>query len=102
MRVFLGITGASGAPYAARLLEALAGAGCEIGVCASRAGIEVLATELYGDGRVSPARRDAGAVDGAGARRRVALRRARLACAVREWFGEGGRVRDLPLLDGHA
>jgi 4-hydroxy-3-polyprenylbenzoate decarboxylase len=53
MRVFLGITGASGAPYAARLLEALAGAGCEVGVCASRAGIEVLATELYGDARLS-------------------------------------------------
>jgi 4-hydroxy-3-polyprenylbenzoate decarboxylase len=49
MNVFLGITGASGAPYAARLLEALAAAGCEIGVCASRAGIEVLATELYSD-----------------------------------------------------
>ena len=54
MRVFLGITGASGAPYAARLLESLAAAGCEIGVCASRAGIEVLATELYGDARLSP------------------------------------------------
>ena len=53
-RVFLGITGASGAPYAARLLEALAGAGCEVGLCASRAGIEVLATELYGDARLSP------------------------------------------------
>ena len=53
MRVFLGITGASGAPYAARLLDALAGAGCEIGVCASRAGVEVLATELYGDARLS-------------------------------------------------
>src|SRR3954454_19917046 len=53
MRVFLGITGASGAPYAARLLEALAAAGCEIGLCASRAGIEVLATELYGDARLS-------------------------------------------------
>ena len=49
MRVFLGITGASGAPYAARLLEGLAAADCEIGVCASSAGIEVLATELYGD-----------------------------------------------------
>jgi len=49
MNVFLGITGASGAPYAARLLESLAAAGCEIGVCASRAGIEVLATELYDD-----------------------------------------------------
>lgn len=47
MRVFLGITGASGAPYAARLLETLAGAGCEVGICASTAGIEVLATELY-------------------------------------------------------
>jgi 4-hydroxy-3-polyprenylbenzoate decarboxylase len=49
MRVFLGITGASGAPYAARLLQALAGAGCEVGVAASGAGIQVLATELYGD-----------------------------------------------------
>ena len=53
MHVFLGMTGASGAPYAARLLEALAAADCEIGVCASSAGIEVLATELYGDGRLS-------------------------------------------------
>src|SRR5215813_12256223 len=49
MHVFLGITGASGAPYTARLLEALAAAECEIGICASRAGIEVLATELFGD-----------------------------------------------------
>jgi 4-hydroxy-3-polyprenylbenzoate decarboxylase len=53
MRVFLGITGASGAPYAARLLEALAVADCEIGVSASSAGIEVLATELYGKARLS-------------------------------------------------
>lgn len=49
MRVFLGVTGASGAPYTARLLHALADAGCEIGLTASSAGIEVLATELYGD-----------------------------------------------------
>jgi 4-hydroxy-3-polyprenylbenzoate decarboxylase len=49
MHVFLGITGASGAPYAARLLEALAAADCEVGVCASGAAIEVLATELFGD-----------------------------------------------------
>src|SRR5204862_549249 len=54
VHVFLGITGASGAPYAARLLESLADAGCEIGLCASRAGVEVLATELYGDARLSP------------------------------------------------
>ena len=49
MRVFLGITGASGAPYAARLLEALVAADCEVGVSASGSGIEVLATELYDD-----------------------------------------------------
>ena len=48
MRVFLGITGASGAPYAARLLERLVAAECEVGVSASRSGVEVLATELYG------------------------------------------------------
>jgi 4-hydroxy-3-polyprenylbenzoate decarboxylase len=53
MRVFLGITGASGAPYAARLLEALAAADCEIGVCASSAGVEVLATELYDNAKLS-------------------------------------------------
>jgi flavin prenyltransferase len=49
MRVFLGITGASGAPYAKRLLDSLVTAECEVGVTASRSGIEVLATELYGD-----------------------------------------------------
>jgi 4-hydroxy-3-polyprenylbenzoate decarboxylase len=53
LRVFLGITGASGAQYAARLIDALAAADCEIGVCASAAGIEVLATELYGEARLS-------------------------------------------------
>jgi len=53
VHVFLGITGASGAPYAARLLEALTEADCEVGVCASAAAVEVLATELYGDARLS-------------------------------------------------
>ncbi|MES1247531.1 MAG: flavin prenyltransferase UbiX [Actinomycetota bacterium] len=53
MHVFLGITGASGAPYAARLLEALQAADCEIGVSASSAAVEVLATELYGNPRLS-------------------------------------------------
>jgi len=53
MHVFLGVTGASGAPYAARILEALTEAGCEVGVCASSAGVEVIATELYGDARLS-------------------------------------------------
>jgi flavin prenyltransferase len=49
MNVFLGITGASGAPYAARLLDALLAADVEVGLCASSAGLEVVATELYAD-----------------------------------------------------
>jgi len=49
VRVFLGVTGASGAPYAERLLHALAVAGCEIGLTASGSGVQVIATELYGD-----------------------------------------------------
>jgi flavin prenyltransferase len=53
MRVFLGITGASGAPYAARLVQVLAAGDVELGICASSAGIEVLATELYGNARLS-------------------------------------------------
>ena len=52
MRVFLGITGASGAPYAVRLLRALVEADCEVGVCASAAGIEVIGTEVYSDPRL--------------------------------------------------
>lgn len=53
MRVFLGITGASGAPYAKRLTQALAAAGCELGICLSPAGAEVLAVELYEDAKLS-------------------------------------------------
>lgn len=53
MRVFLGVTGASGAPYAVRLLETLTEADCEVGVCFSAAGLEVIATELYGNARLS-------------------------------------------------
>jgi 4-hydroxy-3-polyprenylbenzoate decarboxylase len=53
MHVFLGITGASGAPYAARLLDALSATDCEIGIAASAAAVEVLATELYGNPRLS-------------------------------------------------
>jgi flavin prenyltransferase len=49
VNVFLGVTGASGAPYALGLVHALTAAGCEVGLTASAAGIEVLATELYGD-----------------------------------------------------
>src|SRR5712691_1870566 len=53
MHVFVGITGASGASYVARLLEALAAADCEIGVSASGAAVEVIATELYANARLS-------------------------------------------------
>ncbi len=67
MRVFFGITGASGAPYAARLLHVLAAADCEVGVCASTAGIEVLATELYGNPRLSRDETLARLTEGAGA-----------------------------------
>ena len=53
MRIFLGITGASGAPYTARLVEVLSAADVELGISASSAGIEVLATELYENPRLS-------------------------------------------------
>lgn len=53
MNIFLGITGASGAPYAARLIEALSGLDVELGISASTAGIEVIATELYANARLS-------------------------------------------------
>jgi 4-hydroxy-3-polyprenylbenzoate decarboxylase len=49
MNVFLGITGASGAPYAARLVSSLTALGCELGISISSAGYQVLGTELYGD-----------------------------------------------------
>jgi flavin prenyltransferase len=49
MRIFVGITGASGAPYAARLLQTLSSTGAEVGLSVSDSGFEVLATELYGD-----------------------------------------------------
>src|SRR6202042_728468 len=53
VHVFLGITGASGAPYSRRLLTALDAAGCEVGVTVSSPAVEVLATELYADARLS-------------------------------------------------
>jgi 4-hydroxy-3-polyprenylbenzoate decarboxylase len=67
MNVFLGVTGASGAPYAARLLRELAATGCEIGVCVSRSGAQVVATELFGDpdlGREEAIARLVAGVDG--------------------------------------
>jgi 4-hydroxy-3-polyprenylbenzoate decarboxylase len=54
MRVFFGITGASGIPYAARLLELLAESGCEIGLCLSDAGVKTLGVELYDEMEPAP------------------------------------------------
>jgi flavin prenyltransferase len=54
VRFFLGITGASGAPYAARVLAGLTAAGAEVGVCASRAAGEVIAFEVYRDRSLDP------------------------------------------------
>ncbi len=50
MRFFLGITGASGAIYGARALQALSSAGCDVGVCASDAALQVAGHELFGMG----------------------------------------------------
>jgi 4-hydroxy-3-polyprenylbenzoate decarboxylase len=50
----LGITGASGAPYAARVLRGLVEAGVEVGVCASSAAHQVAALELYGEHEPGP------------------------------------------------
>jgi 4-hydroxy-3-polyprenylbenzoate decarboxylase len=51
----LGLTGASGAPYAARILRALVASGADVGVVVSRAGAQVIALELYGDREMNPA-----------------------------------------------
>lgn len=51
----LGLTGASGAPYAARVLRALVASGADVGVVVSRAGAQVIALELYGDRELNPA-----------------------------------------------
>jgi 4-hydroxy-3-polyprenylbenzoate decarboxylase len=45
---FVGITGASGAPYAVRLIEALTDLGVFVEICASDMGEKVLAYELGG------------------------------------------------------
>jgi 4-hydroxy-3-polyprenylbenzoate decarboxylase len=54
-RIFLGVTGASGATYAATALRALTDAGCEVGLCVSRAGAHVISHELLSAGREAPA-----------------------------------------------
>jgi 4-hydroxy-3-polyprenylbenzoate decarboxylase len=51
--VFVGVSGASGAPYALRLLQALGETGCALQLCISDAGVLVLRheLELAGEGR---------------------------------------------------
>jgi flavin prenyltransferase len=58
MRVFLGVTGASGAAYGAGVLRGLTAAGAEVGLCVSDAGIQVIAHELMGLGPRPPLSRD--------------------------------------------
>lgn len=45
---FVGITGASGAPYAVRLIEVMAAGGVSVEICASEMGEKVLAYETGG------------------------------------------------------
>jgi len=44
--LFIGVTGASGSPYALRLVEKVAAAGCRIHLCLSDVAVQVVAYEL--------------------------------------------------------
>ncbi len=50
MRIFLGVTGASGALYGGRALAALTDAGHHVGLCVSDAGARVISHEVLGEG----------------------------------------------------
>jgi 4-hydroxy-3-polyprenylbenzoate decarboxylase len=52
MDFFVGIAGASGAPYALRLVQALVAADHRVGISFSGSGSQVVAHELYGDLRM--------------------------------------------------
>lgn len=52
MDVFVGISGASGAPYSRGLVRALLAGGHEVGVSISSSGATVIGQELYGDLRM--------------------------------------------------
>lgn len=54
MRVFLGVTGASGALYAGHALRALTDAGCEVGLCVSGSGAHVISHEILDAGTRPP------------------------------------------------
>jgi 4-hydroxy-3-polyprenylbenzoate decarboxylase len=53
-RVFLGVTGASGALYAGGALRGLTGAGCDVGLCVSGAGAHVISHEILEAGPRPP------------------------------------------------
>lgn len=53
-RIFLGVTGASGAAYAATALRQLTLSGCDVGLCVSRAGAHVISHEFLLAGRQAP------------------------------------------------
>lgn len=58
-KIFLGVTGASGAAYAGHALRALTAAGHEVGLCVSGAACQVIGHEVLGLAELpSPARRD--------------------------------------------
>jgi flavin prenyltransferase len=50
MRIFLAVTGASGALYGGRSLAALTAAGHHVGLCVSDAGARVISHEVLGEG----------------------------------------------------
>ncbi len=54
MRVFLGVTGASGAVYAGHALRALTDAGCDVGLCVSGSGAHVISHEILEAGTRPP------------------------------------------------
>jgi len=54
MRVFLGVTGASGSVYAGHALRALTDAGCEVGLCVSDSGAHVISHEILEAGARPP------------------------------------------------
>ncbi len=54
MRIFLGVSGASGAIYAGHALRALTGAGHEVGLCVSDAGAHVISHEILEQGTRPP------------------------------------------------
>ena len=54
-RVFLGVTGASGAVYAGHALRALTDAGCDVGLCVSGSGAHVISHEILEAGPRPPA-----------------------------------------------